>query len=205
MPKRHLIVCVDCTANLCEDKWEPLRENYDCEVVESSEQALQIVTTYRADAIVAACPVAATNLVMQLKTLRRETPVVLLQNAEISRCAPHAVTVAVESVPDVPSLLTFLRERLATPGKYPVIPQRYQIGHLRWPVSVLADRSGKVVGFEGTTVTLGEGGMYGKMRGTLQLGEKVLVEFPNAPEDAPRRAQVRSQHDDVYGLTFEQR
>lgn len=203
MPRRHLIVCVDCTDNLCEDKWKPLLDNYDCEVVESSEQALQIVATRRADAIVVACPVAAANLVMQLKTLRRETPVVLLGDGGISRCAPHAITVAAESVPDIPSLLVFLREGLATPGKFSVISQRYQIGHLRWPFSVLADRSGKVVGFEGRTVALGKGGMYGKMAATLQLGETVLVEFPNAPEEPPLRAKVLFQHDDVYGFRFE--
>ena len=204
MPKRHFIVCVDCTANFCEDKWQPLLDKYQCEIVESSEQALQIAATGRADAIVAACPVAATNLVMHLKSLRRETPVVLLGDNEVLRCAPDAIVLSIERVPDVASLLALLQERLATPGKFPAVPQCYDLGQLHWPFSVLADRNGEVVVFEGTTVTLGNGGLHGKMTGTLQMGEKVLVEFTNSPGYPPLRAQVRSRHHDVYGLTFEE-
>lgn len=203
MPKRHFIVCVDCAANLAEDKWKPLSDIYQCEIVGSSELALMMITTRSTDAIVVTCPIAATNLVMQLGLLRRETPIVLLEDNKVSRCSSGKIDLPVERVPDVASLLVFLHERLATPGKFPVVLQRYDIGQLHWPFSVLADRSEKVVAYEGQTVALGKGGMQGKVAGTLHLGETVLIEFSNTPEEPPRRAEVRSRHNNVYGLKFE--
>jgi hypothetical protein len=203
MPRKHLIICLDCAANLSADRWEPLLEKYQCEMVESSHHAVQIIATRCVDAIVAACPIAATNLIMHLKSLRRETPVVLLGDNELSRCAPSMTALAVESVPDVASLLVLLHERLATPSRFPVALQPFDVGQLHWRFSVLAERSGNVVVIEGVTVTLGKGGLHGKMAGTLHMGETVLVEFPNTPEAPMLRAQVRSRHQDVYGLTFE--
>jgi hypothetical protein len=202
MVHRRLIVCVDCAANLAEDRWRLLRDIYECEVVQTSEQALQTVANRYTDAIVTVCPVSAAEVVMQLKTLRRETPVVMLGSG-LTKCMPDAVEVAVETVPDITALLDLLSERFASLGTSPIIPQRHQIGPICWPFSVLADRSGKVVGLQGKTVMLGAGGMYGRMTGALQLGETVLVEFPNVPENPPFRAQVRSRVRDIYGFTFQ--
>jgi hypothetical protein len=201
MPTQPFIVCVDCSANVSGDIWKPLSQEFTYEIVDNCEQALQLIAVRRADAVVATCPIAATNLVMQLKALGPHTPVLLLEVGGNACRSSHSV--AIPSVSDIPSLVAALHERLSAPGEFPIVPRRYESGHLTWPFSVLADRSGEIVGLEGTTVTLGTGGMYGKMEGALQLGETVLVEFPNIPEAAPLRAQVRSRHHDIYGLAFE--
>jgi hypothetical protein len=140
---------------------------------------------------------------MHLNSYRRETPIFLLRQSEVPQCTSRGLSVAIETVPDIPSLLALLRQRLSWSGKFPIVPNLFDSEHLQWPMSILADRNGKVVGFEGRTVSAGRGGVYGKVAGTLDLGERVLVEFVNAPDDPPRRAQVRCHIHDIYGLAFE--
>jgi hypothetical protein len=200
---KRLIVCVDCAANFSQEKWSTLLNEYECEIVGSVERGLAFAAKYRADAIVATCPVAAANIVMRLKTISPKTPVILLEADRAMGTQQNATLVAIEKVSDTQSLVKSLKNSFSGFKSTTIVPRHDDMGYLHWPISVLVDREGKLIGLDGTTITVGHGGLHGKVSGSLELGEKVLVEFSNSPDDPPRRAQVRCRHNDVYGLAFD--
>jgi hypothetical protein len=202
MAHRRFILCVDCTAGLCTDKFNFLREEYDCCVVESCERISEVVATRPVDAIVTTCPVSTANLVMQLEMLEHEPPIVSMTSLESLPCEMPNVKVPVKTERDTEKVLAYLHERLMCAGRNPIALKTFEVVHLQWSFSVLADRSGKVIGIDGKTVTLGKRGMFARVEGTLQLGETVLVDFENSPDEVSLRAQVRSKVNGLYGLTF---
>lgn len=205
MPDKYFLVCVDCMADISKNKWSCPSEEYECRVVDNSREALSIACVRQVDAIVTSCSAAAIDIVMHLYSYRRETPIFILGQCEVPQCTPCDFSVAAETIPDIPNLLASLRQRLPWPGKFPIVPNLYHSDRLQWPISVLAGRDGKVVGFEGRTVAVGKGGVYGKFAGTLDLGEKVLIDFVNSPDGPLRHAQVLCRIHDIYGLAFEEK
>ena len=202
--RQLFIVCVDCEAGLSKIDWPSLLPDYHCDVFGSSAEAVTHVTTHCVDAIVATCPVAVVDIVMHLKSRRSELPVILIRGNDISELPEQTMSVMAHEVKDELHLVAYLREYLATSGKYPIEAVPYPLEDLHWPVSVLIDRNGQLVEVHGRTVTLGRQGMHCTLDDTLQIAETVLVTFDNAPEDPAIRARVRYRYRDVYGLVFEQ-
>lgn len=207
--RRPFIICVDATVHFAADRWKQLLKEYcECEIVDDVSDALSLLSRCHVDALVVTSGASTAKILMHISELTSDTPVVLLtteQGITKDGLVEEIFQFPIECVSDMPSLLAFLRRCLASPTKYRIMPSIYRMAPLRWPFGVLVDRRGDVIRFEGETVTIGSGGMFGELVEPLILGEYVLIDFPKFPDAAQCRASVRSRYGDVYGFFFEQK
>ncbi len=205
---RPFILCIDPTVHFRPDRWKPLlAESSECEIVDSASEALDLASRCNISALVIASHTSAVKVVMHLRSLRAKTPVVLFPAfapaATDSSEDPCSIDLPIESVSNMNSLLEFLRDRMASSNGAPLETHIYRLAPVRWPVEVLADRNGKLIRFEGYSITVGQGGMFGKVFGSLIPGERVLIDFPQFAEVHSYRAQIRCRNQDVYGFVFD--
>ncbi len=213
--KLNSVVCIDAEGLFSSEMWNPLSaRGYRCRFASNSQEALALAIGQQVDAIVLKCQSGTAQLVMEIKHINPTIPIILLQGLDEEaystgqiEYAPGASQdiVAVDATYNIETLASILRGQLVAPCEVPDVAQSNSLSPIHWPFSVIADRSGRLVGQDGITTMIGEGGMCGKLEEALLLGEMVLIEFPNAPEDPRHRAQVIYCDHNLYGFAFHNR
>ena len=205
--RRPFIVCADWGVHFVKSRWKPLlKENYECEIVDNAHDALELISKYRVDALIVGSRCIAAKILMHVQTLTSETPIVLLADP----CATESAVVeedlrmdvSVKTISDMPALIEFLQNRLSSTSHSPLRTYLYRFAPVHWSFAVFVDRDGQLVRYEGATVTLGRGGMFGRTVSHLIPGESVLVEFVNFLDDGVYQAEIRCRYNDVYGFVF---
>lgn len=209
------VVCIDHAGVFSSERWNPLSaRGYQCRFASNRQEALALATGQHVDAIILRCQGGVTQLVMEIKCINPTIPIILLSDRSVEPCsisqievaadADHNI-VAVDTTHNIEALVSILRGQLVTPYEPPDVARPIGLSLIQWPFSAIAARSGRLVGQDGITTMIGEGGMCGKLEGVLSLGEMVLIEFSNAPEDPRHRAQVIYCDDNIYGFAFHKR
>ncbi len=87
--------------------------------------------------------------------------------------------------------------------RHPKPVRRFQRYRVRVPILVIVARSGQTTGLHGTTVSLAEGGLGGRLEGEVLPGEDVVIEFADPHLVGVRpQAQVRYRTGNLYGFEF---
>jgi CheY-like chemotaxis protein len=140
----------------------------------------------------------------EIKRIRPSTPVVMFSGTDIPLSALMHADGLVRKGESVNALLGLLHRLLHRDGPEPLAPRRFPRFPLQLPLSVVIERSGQLAILQGTSTTVGEGGLGGTIDGSLVPGEKVLLHISRQTGVVleTRRAQVCYRKDDSYGFAF---
>jgi len=176
--------------------------------IENSRKALNVAAALRVDAIIVDYAMPGMNgleVAAALKQLQPDTPIILYAGS--LHALPPALT-AVDAFVAKGEGLEALLSVLARLLQAPKVEQRHVRRFPRYPVqlpfAVITDRRGEVSTLPGRAVTVGEGGLGGKVDGSLEPGELVilLLADPRLKMPFEPRARVRYHTRDTYGFEF---
>ena len=171
-------------------------------------EAVSLATAPQVDAVIldSTMPgITGFDAAARIKRLRPETPVLMFSSAPhpLQRAMRHCDAFVSKS-DGIDALLTTLSRMVSPSGGQKPPVRRFPRYHVRLPFLVVVDRAGELNVMRGTTVSVGEGGMGGKVEGKLQPGELVLLQVSESLRQvfSEPRAQVRYCGDEVCGFEF---
>jgi CheY-like chemotaxis protein len=205
---RNIVLCVDDDDALLQ-LHETALEAHGCLVMlaRDGRQALRLAAARHLDAVILDYSMPDMNggdVASELKRIQPNTPIILFSGSyDIPQSALQQVDAFVAKGEGLRPLLTVLQRLLQSSAETPAA-RRFPRYPVQVPFAVTVDRQGISTILHGMSSALGEGGIGGKIDGTLAPGEVVMVRISDSRLGIPLepRAQVRYRKGGSYGLAF---
>ena len=208
-PIRIIVLCVDDEEGILSALQCALMENgYAVLVTNDGPKTLKQISGRRVDAIVldyAKPTMNGVEVAVDMKQTRPDIPIVLFaESCDVSSSALAHVDAFVQKEEGFRSLLAILRQVLPIPMKQAPPVRRFPRFSVQLPVAVRVTRAGESAMLHGVSNSFGEGGLGGKINGSLIPGEYVQIRILDwrLKTKLEPRAQVRYRKDDTYGFAF---
>lgn len=206
---RNIVLCVD-DDNALLQLHETALEAHGCVVMlaRDGRQALRLAAARHLDAVILDYSMPDMNgeeVATELKRIQPKIPIILFSGSyDIPQSALMRVDAFVAKGEGLRPLLTVLQRLLQSPSAEPPASRRFPRYPVQVPFAVTVDRHGISTILHGMSSALGEGGIGGKIDGTLAPGEVVVVRISDSRLGMPLepRAQVRYRKGGSYGLAF---
>jgi CheY-like chemotaxis protein len=144
------------------------------------------------------------ELAAKLKGFRPEVPVVIFSGQPGTSPKPSCVDAFIAKSAGLDAVLAVVHRLMQAPRRENPPVRRFPRYRAQLALGVVVGHAGELEMLHGTTITVGEGGVGGKIEGKLQVGELVLLQIHDAQRNLSLepRAQVRYRNPDSYGFEF---
>jgi len=206
---RKTVLCIDDQTVILHLLKAALEANgYAVLPIENIRKALNIAAALRVDAVVLDYSMPGMNgleVAAAIRKIQPDTPIILYAGS--FHALPPVLTAVdafVSKGEGLEALLSVLARLLQAPKAEHAHVRRFPRYPVQLPFAVIAQRPDEVTTLPGLSTTVGEGGLGGKVDGSLEPGELVILLLVDRRLKMPLepRARVRYHTRDTYGFEF---